>query len=193
VWRAEDPDLLIDSSGVRAASDDDLRAWLNDQRVFISSVMAEFAQERAALASVVRDRGAVAVLFEQFGGRDADPEAAYLEEVRSSQIYVGLLGRRYGRLAVNGFSATHEEFLEAERAGLRITAWASEVSDREGHERSLLDEIQRFHTTGIFASTDELVGGVVTRLARLGPLNCRLESSSALPSSAQGTFDGLAG
>jgi hypothetical protein len=41
-----------------------------------SSVMAELAEERQAIAAGVRGVGLRAVLFEEFGGRDADPEEA---------------------------------------------------------------------------------------------------------------------
>jgi hypothetical protein len=156
--------LTIETGPSDAISDNDVEGWARDQRVFVSSVMAEFREERAALALSIRAIGATPVLFEQFGGRDADPEAAYLEEVRRSNIYVGLLGKLYGRPVLKGFSATHTEFLEAEHVGLRISAWAEEVDDRERHEQSFLTEIQTFHTTGNFASTEQLVEGVGGRL-----------------------------
>jgi hypothetical protein len=63
-------------------------------------------------------------MWERFGGRDSDPNEAYLAEVRSSTIYVGLLGARYGRLLPDRYSATHQEFREAEREGLRTSVWA---------------------------------------------------------------------
>ena len=43
--------------------------------------MAELAAERQAAAAGVRATGLRAVMFEEFGGRDADPEEAYLAEV----------------------------------------------------------------------------------------------------------------
>lgn len=167
MWEQEKLPLTIEAAPPAVISDGDFNVWAREQRVFVSSVMTEFAEERAALAASIRALGATPVLFEQFGGRDADPEAAYLEEVRGSDIYVGVLGRRYGRPAVKGFSATHAEYLEAESAGLRISAWAAAVADREGHEQSFLTEIQTFHTTGNFASTEELVDGVAGRLREI--------------------------
>lgn len=167
MWEQEKLPLTIEAAPPAAISDEDFEAWARGQRIFVSSVMTEFAEERAALAASIRALGATPVLFEQFGGREADPEAAYLEEVRGSDVYVGLLGRRYGRPAVKGFSATHAEYLEAEHAGLRISAWAAAVDDREGHEQSFLTEIQTFHTTGNFASTEQLVDGVGGRLREI--------------------------
>lgn len=167
MWEQERSPLTIEAAPPAAISDDDFEAWAGGQRIFVSSVMTEFGEERAALAASIRALGATPVLFEQFGGRDADPEAAYLEEVRGSDVYVGLLRRRYGRPAVKGYSATHAEYLEAEQVGLRISAWAAAVDDREGHEQSFLTEIQTFHTTGTFASTGDLVDGVAGRLREI--------------------------
>jgi hypothetical protein len=87
--------------------------WAREKRVFISSVMAEFVAERQAVAAGVRGVGLRAVLFEEFGGRDADPEEAYLAEVEGSDIYIGILGRRYGKPLKTRFSATHAEYLKA--------------------------------------------------------------------------------
>jgi hypothetical protein len=50
------------------------------------SVMTELPDERRAAAEAVRAVGGTPVMFEQFGGRDADPEDAYLAEVETSDI-----------------------------------------------------------------------------------------------------------
>ena len=75
---------------------DAVREWAREKRAFISSVMAELAEERRAVAAGVRAVGLRAVIFEEFGGRDADPEEAYLAEVEGSDIYIGILGSATG-------------------------------------------------------------------------------------------------
>ena len=71
--------LLIDrAAAAHVPRDADVREWALDKRVFISSVMAELGEERAAAATAVRSLGARPVMFEDFGGRDADPLNAYL-------------------------------------------------------------------------------------------------------------------
>ena len=103
--------LLIDrAAAAEVPRDETVREWARDKRAFISSVMAELPEERMAAADGVRSMGARPVMFEEFGGRDADPLDAYLGEVETSQIYVGILGQRYGRLLPTRFSATHTEF-----------------------------------------------------------------------------------
>src|SRR5512147_433229 len=90
--------LLIDrAAAAEIPSSDAVREWGRGKRAFISSVMAEFQEERQAAATAVRTVNMLPVMFEQFGGRDADPEDAYLGEVGASEIYIGILGRRYGR------------------------------------------------------------------------------------------------
>ena len=113
--------------------------------MFISSVMAELGEERAAAANGVRSLGAKPVMFEEFGGRDADPLDAYLGEVETSQIYVGILGQSYGRPLPTRFSATHTEFRHAEQQGLRMAVWALATQHREGPQQSFLDEVRTFH------------------------------------------------
>ena len=83
--------MIIDTAAAaRRAEGERLADWLEEQRVFISSAMNDTAAEREAVAELVTELGARAVRFEEFG-RDADPEEAYLSEVDSSTIYVGIL------------------------------------------------------------------------------------------------------
>ena len=73
--------LLVDrAAAAEIPSADSVREWARDKRAFVSSVMSELPEERQATAAEVRDVGLRAVLFEEFGGRDADPEQAYLAE-----------------------------------------------------------------------------------------------------------------
>ncbi len=163
-----DDALLVDrASAAQRLTDDDFRAWAESQRVFISSVMADLSEERKAVADRIHEVGAEPVWFEEFGGRDDDPEAAYLNEVQSSNIYVGILGRRYGKLLPSRFSATHAEYLSAEEHGLRICVWVSEDPDREGHQHSFVEEVRTFHVTGRFQTPNELANDVERRLRRI--------------------------
>jgi hypothetical protein len=58
--------------------------------------MADMAEERQAAAGAARS--VRAVLFEEFGGRDADPEEAYLAEVEGADIYTRINFGRIGRI-----------------------------------------------------------------------------------------------
>ena len=107
--------LLIDrGAAAELPSADGVSEWAREKRAFISSVMTELAAERQAVAASLRGVGLRAVMFEEFGGRDAEPEEAYLAEVEGSDIYIGILGRRYGKPLKTRFSATHAEYRHAE-------------------------------------------------------------------------------
>jgi hypothetical protein len=165
---AEAGPLLIDrASPARALDDAEVRSWAEDQRVFISSVMDGYAEPRTAAARAIESIGATPVMFERFGGRDSDPEAAYLAEVESSGIYVGLLGERYGRPLPSRYSATHTEYRHAEARGLRLSVWSEAGDDREGPQQSFLEEVRAFNVTGEFASPEDLEASLRSRLVAI--------------------------
>jgi hypothetical protein len=160
--------LLIDrAAAAELPSAEGVHEWAREKRAFISSVMAEFAEERHTVAAGVRGVGLRAVLFEEFGGRDADPEEAYLAEVEGSDIYIGILGKRYGKPLKTRYSATHTEYLHAEKHALRIAVWTSTAEDREGHEQSFLDEVRTFHVVPAFRTVADLQRQVEERMSAI--------------------------
>jgi hypothetical protein len=123
--------------------------------------------ERNACVEGISAVGAVPVLFENFGGMDDDPEAAYLDQVARSDIYVGILGTRYGTPLKSGYSATHAEYDEAMARGLRTSIWNSD-KELDGRQRDFLNEIRVFHTTGSYSSAEDLAQRIVKRLTVIG-------------------------
>jgi hypothetical protein len=119
--------------------------------------------ERKACAQGIAAVGAIPVLFEEFGGMDNDPEDAYLGQVASSDIYLGILGQRYGKPLKSGFSATHAEYDESMRRGLRSSIWNSN-GELDGRQREFLEEVRVFHTTGSYSSPDDLAQRIERRL-----------------------------
>ena len=139
---------------------------MSDQTAFVSSVMDGMTAEREAVRDTVEALGGRVVLFERLGGRDDDAPTAYLSGVRSSDIYVGILGERYGKPEQTGYSPTHTEYNEAVKAGLRISVWAT-TGDMDGRQRDFLEEIRTFHTTGSYSDPHELGEGLSYRLAEI--------------------------
>jgi Domain of unknown function (DUF4062) len=165
--------LSIDlAAATRRLSDEEFFAWAQGQTVFLSSVMGELADERRAVASALEQLGVTVRWFEEFGGRDDSAGEAYLGEVRSATLYLGMLGDSYGSMLPSepyaGYSATHAEYLEARANGKRISFWERKPADRrEGHARSFLTEVQLFQVTGSFTGTADLPGKVEKRLREL--------------------------
>ena len=159
-----DPLLIDRAAAAELPSEEAIREWARDKRVFISSVMKELPEERRAAADAVRAVGARPVMFEEFGGRDANPVDAYLDELETCQIYLGILGRRYGALLSTRFSATHAEFRHAESRGLRMAVWALRTQEREGPQESFLGEARTYYVVPAFRSPTELRQQVADRL-----------------------------
>lgn len=164
MMRAEEPELLLaDLSPAAALDEASVRAWAAEQSVFVSGVIGGMEAERRAAAEAIAKVGARAVLFEDFGGMDDDAEAAYLANVVSSDIYLGVLGRRYGKPLKSGYSASHAEYNEAVLRGLRISVWVPH-DELDGPQRDFLEAIRVFHTTGSYSSPEELGAKVQRRL-----------------------------
>ena len=156
----------VDRSPPEPLTTAELQAWMSEQTVFVSSVMAGMTAEREAVRCAVEGLGGRVLMFERLGGRDDDAQTAYLAGVRSSDIYVGVLGDRYGKPQPDGYSPTHTEYNEAINAGLRISVWAT-TGETDGRQRDFLEEIRTFHTTGSYSSPDELHQGLTRRLGEV--------------------------
>lgn len=176
---AREPLIIDRAAAAEVPSAEAVREWAHGKRGFVSSVMTELLAERQAAAEAVRAVGATAIMFELFGGRDADPEDAYLGEVETSDIYIGILGQRYGKPLPTRYSATHAEYLHAENSGLRVAVWCSNTREREGHEESFLNEVRTFHVVPPFASPGDLRSQIEERLRAIAAEDlapwCKLE------------------
>jgi hypothetical protein len=128
-------------------------------RVFISSVMRDFGLQRAAAKEAVIRLRQEPVMAEDFGAQPISSQTACLEGVRTSGIYVGIFGNRYGYVAPSsGLAATDEEFNEARRRGLPILCF-EQKGDKEPAQAAFLQRIKDYETgyaIVFFDTPDEL-------------------------------------
>lgn len=156
------------ASAVRRLGAEDFRRWAAGRTVFLSSEMRELGELRRVVADALRDTGFSVVMFEDLGGRDENAERAYLDGVARSDIYVGVVGDRYGTMLPSNRSPTHEEYLEARRRGKRISIWIErDGARRQGNAVDFVQELQTFHTTGQFTDANDLVRRLLERLAEI--------------------------
>lgn len=158
--------MIIDTTGAaRRADHEREREWLAEQRVFISSAMADTGSQRKVVAEAVTDEGARAVWFEEFG-RDADAEEAYVAEVDAATIYLGIANEQYGRFnAPHGFSATELEYMRAREGGKRVGFFAAaQAPGREGHLNRFLERVRFDITTEDYSNVSDLDRRVRRRL-----------------------------
>lgn len=161
------PFLIDQRSASLTASQQDVRAWASGRRVFVSSLITDMPAERAAVRAAIEAVGAKPVMFEDLGAQDVSAEQAYLSGVRSSDIYVGMWGKRYGVRMPDGYAATHAEFLEAERHGLRLCLFVGGSGDMDGPQRDLVDSARNLYTTSPWSDAADLERRVQRRLEEL--------------------------
>jgi hypothetical protein len=161
--------VIVDTTAAaRRADPERAREWLANQRAFISSAMADTAEERQRVAAAIEELGVRPLWFEEFG-RDADPAEAYLAEVDLSTIYLAILKELYGRQLPSGFSATETEYERAREGGKRVAVYiAAGALGREGHLNRFIDRVRTFVVTENYADADDLVRRVQRRLQELG-------------------------
>jgi len=163
-------DLLIDEQAASLSLEPAaLRGWGQRQRVFVSSLITDMPEERRSVREAIESVGAQPVMFEEeLGAQDVNSYDAYLDGVRSSGIYVGLFGARYGVRTARGFSATEEEFREAEQLGLRLCVFTNSGGQEvEGAQRDLIDGARNLLTTAPWTDPVDLGRRVARRLGDL--------------------------
>lgn len=163
------PFLIDQRSASLTASEQDVRTWASGRRVFVSSLISDMPRERSAVRTAVETVGATPVMFEDLGPLDVTADQAYLAGVRSSDIYVGMWGPRYGIRMPNGYSATHAEYQEAERNGLRLCLFVhGEASgEMDGAQRDLIQGVRNLYTTSSWTDPVDLQMRTIQRLRDL--------------------------
>jgi hypothetical protein len=138
-------------------------------KVFISSVIEGFEAERNKAKEAVVALNMEPVMAEAFGAKPHSPRKACLDGVRKSEVYLGLLGQRYGYIAPSGKSVTEEEFCEAERIGLPIL-WLVQNCTCDKQQEDFLKRIKGYESgyfIDFFNSPEELLTKVVKSLNEL--------------------------
>ena len=121
-------------------------------RVFVSSVQKELEHERAAVAQLISVdpfllKHCEAVLYDKEPPAGHPNPKAYLDCLRSCQIYLVMVDLEYGRPA-GDLSATHEEYRLAQAAKLPTLVFIHGLDSKRDHAREaktreFIDEIKR--------------------------------------------------
>jgi hypothetical protein len=98
------------------------------ETVFISSVIGGFEGVRQVAREAVESMGMRPVMAEMAGARPQSPQHALLGEVADADVYLLLLGARYGDPGASGVSPTEEEFEEAKRRNKPIVILRQDVA-----------------------------------------------------------------
>ncbi len=165
-------------------------------KVFISSVQSEFASERKALAEFMRADPLLGkffepFLFEELPAVDLSAPSVYLKEVASCNIYLGLIGIKYGYRDSEGVSPTEREYNEATQLHKTrfIFLTNHEVAEREQEVNVFIRKIEKEVVRSRFIGLSSLLQNVYHSLIRyleengfiqLGPFDAQINSSASL-------------
>lgn len=102
-------------------------------KVFISSVTHLLKEERKALPPFLRLFDHEPLRFEDFEAQDRSSREACLAGVEAADVYILLLGPRYGTpfFPDTGLSPTAEEFRRARQRGIRILVFNKHVDEED--------------------------------------------------------------
>jgi hypothetical protein len=135
--------------------------------VFISSVIRGFETIRDRAALGVERVGMHPVRSERLGADPDSPRRALLNEVAAADIYLLLLGERYGEIEP---SPTEEEYLEATRLHKPILVLVQDEVELEPAQRAFLERVRGTWGDGVlyggFAGAEDVVGAVAAALGR---------------------------
>lgn len=150
---------------------------VDSNSVFVSSTSTDLSEYRDAVRDVISKLNRRFIGMEDFPAESAPPADMICRKVEESQIYLGILGMRYGYIdEASGFSMTELEYRQALASSkdirifvmkddAPITANMVERSP-EGLEKlnRFRDTVLKNHSCGIFSSRNELSAKVSSSL-----------------------------
>jgi hypothetical protein len=100
--------------------------------VFVGSTYQDLKEYRKAVENAILCKGMYPIGMEYFGASEKRPIEECLENVRKSDVYVGLFAARYGSIDTKtGKSFTQLEFEEAENIGLPCYAFFMDLKKQK--------------------------------------------------------------
>ncbi|MEO8696964.1 MAG: DUF4062 domain-containing protein [Acidimicrobiales bacterium] len=110
-------------------------------RVFVSSTLAELAEERAAVARAITSLRLTPVMFE-LGARPHPPRELYRAYLAQSDVFIGLYWQRYGWVAPDMDMSGLEDELQLSHSMPRLMYVKTPAPDREPRLTAMIDGLE---------------------------------------------------
>ena len=145
-------------------------------KIFISGVQKELKEERLAIKKFILEDALLSeyfyvFLFEDDPAKSRPAEKTYIEEVRKSDIYIGILGQKYGGSGKGALSPTEAEFRGAKSKHKEILIYIKGQNtidkERDPGVQKLIEEIKNpraGYSYRRFEDAEELTGLVYESL-----------------------------
>ncbi len=145
-------------------------------KVFISSVMDELKDERMIAKEAITElfnkhkMPFRTIMFEDIGARSENARKAYTEEIKKSDIYLGIIGKEYGNIIYDNISATKEEYTIAYNNRKDIFIYILEIDERkyvrEKFTEEFIKEVRNHHVAPTFSDKNDLKAKIKDDLIR---------------------------
>lgn len=142
-------------------------------RVFISSTIEDLKKERKLLKKAIEVDLRYHVYISEAGGSGSPPREHILEKLKSSDIYICIVGERYGsKLEVDGnkISATEDEFNHAKKWNIPTLVYVKKVPKRDAKIDDFLAKIGDYLGGSLwqeFETPEELIKYAKSDIAEL--------------------------
>ena len=167
---------------------------MNRQKIFLSSVQSEFSEERKLLADYIRQDALFSMyfepfLFEELPAQDRSAQTAYLEQAANAEVYLLLMGEKYGFEDKEGVSPTEREYNTATANHAYRIAFIKDVPERDAKEEAFKQKIDESVIRNTFKSYEELQSGVYASLVeymishqilRNGPFDASIHPNASI-------------
>ena len=137
---------------------------MSKYKVFISSVQSEFSHERQLVFDFIRNDELMGqyfepFIFEQIAAQDVNPYQLYVDEASSCQVYLLLIGKKYGNILPEGISPTEKEYQVAGEGNAWRVAFISDLDggQREEAEERFFRKVQNELSYRVFSNPSVLV------------------------------------
>lgn len=142
-------------------------------KVFISGNQKELKKERLAVKEAILGNAVLreffdVFIFEELPAKGRSPFMTYLKEVDDSDIYIGIIGNKYGTKGRDGLSPTEREFrrfLKSKRQKeLLFYIKGRDDSKRDKDLQRLIKVIKKDYIYRRFMATEELKNQILNSL-----------------------------
>lgn len=141
-------------------------------KVFVSSVIRGFEQFRGAARDAIIEAGMQPLMAEDtdpFPAQSLNPQTVCFQGIDDCDVFVLILGHRYGDLTESGLSAVEEEYWHARLNGKEIKVFVHSV-EREAEQEEFLTRISKWesgHFQNQFSSPEDLKAKIIQALSEV--------------------------
>ena len=121
-------------------------------RVFVSSIQSGYEDVREAVRAAVESLGKLPIMAEVTGASPDPSKRTLLDRVAEADVFLLVVGPRYGQRGASGFSPTEDEFNEARRLTKPILVLIQD-GERDAEQQEFIERVRGTWDEGYFAPT----------------------------------------